>query len=408
MNEGNAMGKPGRQVRKVLDRQFTVVVLAVLVVSVVGAGIVYGTYVEPGTHVEERDGPRAEYTGAFSHHATVQQANPVFPVGQQLVERPFYYTALSPVLNGTFTYTYSATESGEVEAVADLELVARSVGQQEDQRIEYWRTTRQLDRANATMAPGEELTVSFSENVSEIANETERIDEQLGGTPGTIETTIVAVVETEGQVNGRSISTRRQYQLGLAPEEGIYRVDSGGPVRNVTQQTRQVTVENTYGPVRKAGGPLLLVLGLFGLSALGLARYRGVIELSEPEREYLAYETTRAEFDDWITTASLPEGTLDGPIIEVEDLEGLVDVAIDSDRRVIEDVHSEQFVVTVEDRVYRYRAPLEPDESASAGDILGTSGLWTGGNGEVDAAAGPSSDGESEQSAEETQQEEAR
>lgn len=386
------MGRRRRQIRDVLDRNFTVVVLAVLVLSVVGAGVTYGTYVEPGSHVEQRQGPNAEYTGAFSHSATVQEANPVFPVGQTLVNRPFYYTSLSPVLNGTFTYTYSATEGGELDAVASLELVARSVGERDDRAVEYWRTSRQLDRTNATLAPGEEVTVSFSENVSQITNETGRIDEQLGGTPGTIRTTLVAVVETEGQVNGRGVSTTRQYELGLVPEDGIYRIESPGPVRNVTEQTRQVTVQNTYGPLRKAGGPLLVMLGLFGLSGLGLARYRGVIALSEDEREYLAYENTRAEFDDWITTASLPEGTLDGLVIEVEDLEGLVDVAIDSDRRVIEDVHSEQFVVTVENRVYRYRAPLEPVESASAADVLGTPGLLTG-QGEEDTSRVDGDDG---------------
>lgn len=409
------MGRRRRQIRDVLDRQFTVVVLAMVVLSVVGAGVAYGTYVEPGSHVEQRQGPSAEYTGAYSHEATVQQANPVFPVGQTLVDRSFYYTSLAPVLNGTFTYTYTATDGGELDAEASLQLVARSVGQREDQTVEYWRTTRQLDRASATLAPDEELTVSFSENVSEIANETERIDEQLGGTPGTIRTTVVAVVETDGRVNGRAVDTRRQYELGIVPEEGIYRVESAGPVRNVTEQTREVTVQNTYGLPRKAGGPLLLLVGLAGLSVLALARYRGVLALSEAEREYLTYETTRAEFDDWITTASIPEDALEGPVVEVADLEGLVDVAIDSDRRVIEDVHSEQYVVTVEDRVYLFRAPLEPVDTVSAGDVLGVEGLLTGQNGdsgtgsaeEDDAADADDADDQAETAADEPPAEEA-
>lgn len=85
----------------------------------------------------------------------------------------------------------------------------------------------------------------------------------------------------------------------------------------------------------------------------------GLLALDEREREYLRYETARTEFDDWITAAS--DGiALDGDrVVTVDSLEGLVDVAIDSDRRVVSD--GSQYVVFGDGVSYRYDAPPAPD-----------------------------------------------
>jgi hypothetical protein len=356
----------------VLDRWSLAVVVALLAVTIAGAGITYGTYVEPGTHTEQRPGPRAEYVGDFTHEATVQQPNPVFTVGQTLTEQSFYYSSLSPVLNGSFIYSYSATESGQLEAEATLHLVARSVGDRGDEEVQYWRISRSLDGANATLEPGDRLELTFSRNVTAFASETRAIDERLGGTPGDIEMTVVAVIETNGEVNGRPVSEVRRYRLGISPGDGIYRVDDPGTVANVTEQTRTITVENSYGLPRKAGGPLLVVFGVVGLGLLGGARYRDLLALTDAERRYLDYETTRSEFDDWITTARLPQDTSDSSVVDVADLEGLVDVAIDSNRRVLRDPSTGTYQCRVDDVVYRYDPPPEPNERQWVSDLLET------------------------------------
>ncbi|MFB6179870.1 MAG: DUF5305 domain-containing protein [Halorientalis sp.] len=364
------MGRRGRRIRAVLDAQFTVIVAVLFVVALVSAGITYAAYTNQGTTTKQQPGPSATYTGEFAHNATVVRSNPVFPQGTTLSNRSVYFSRLTPRLDGAFTYRYAASDSGNVTVDGTVRLVIASVGSgRGDSSIEYWRQTRQLDQATATLAPGESLQLAFAQNVSELRNESAQLDRQMGGTPGSIKTYVVADVRTNGRVNGQQVARSQQYELGISLENGIYRVDDPGPVTNTTQQSRTVTVTTTPGPLRRLGGPVLTLLGIGGLFVLGYLRYEGTIALAESERAYLTYETARSEFDDWITRARLPPEAADGPVVEVQTLEGLVDIAIDSDRRVIEDGDGE-YVVTVGGLVYRYTAPLEPGP-ASWSPLLG-------------------------------------
>jgi len=355
------MGRRGRQLRAVIDSQFAVVTTVLIVAAVAGAGITYTAYADPGAAVTEEPGPEASYTGEFTHRATVERSNPVFSRGTTLSNRSVYFSRLTPRLDGTFVYRYTASEDGNLTVDGTLTLVIASVDSgSDDGTVEYWRDTWQLDQTRATLTPGESLELTFSENVSRIRNESEQLDQAVGGTPGTIVTKVVADIETDGTVNGRQTTREHQYELGIEPDDSIYRVTDPGTVTNTTQQTRTVQVTKTPGPLRRLGGPALAVVGLSGLLVLGIGRFRGMIHLDENEREYLSYEKARDEFDDWITRARLPQDAIEGTTIKVDSLEGLVDIAIDSNRRVIEDGDGE-YVVTVDDYVYRYSAPPDPD-----------------------------------------------
>jgi len=363
------MGKRGRRIRAVLDGQFWLVV-GVLGVLVVGGGYVtYDAYTDPGVHVEQRPGTSAEFAGEFTHRATVQSPNPVFATGETLENREAYFSRLTPRLNGTFIYTYDASRSGDLQVDVDLELRIRSIGgaSEEGQGLEYWSVTRRVnDTEAASLSPDEEVRVTFSRNVTELFNETRLIDERVGGTPGTKEVRLVAVVDTEGEINGQSVTRTNEYPIRFRDDDSIYRVDDPGRVVNTTSTNRTVTVQNTVGPLRKGGAPLVFVLGLVGAISLGIARYRNGIELTDAERSYMAYEQSRAEFDDWITTARLDPETFASERIEVETLDGLVDVAIDSDRRVLQDVATDTCYCRVDGLVYRYEPPAEPPEGALA------------------------------------------
>lgn len=63
---------------------------------------------------------------------------------------------------------------------------------------------------------------------------------------------------------------------------------------------------------------------------------------------------TRERFDEWISRGRVPKDTGQRSVY-VESLEDLVDVAIDSSKRVIRDPERDQYVVIDGDIVYRYR-----------------------------------------------------
>ena len=172
--------------------------------------------------------------------------------------------------------------------------------------------------------------------------------------------TVVATRQTE------SAQTRRlTFSLPITSDSGIYRVQSSPTVETFTETTT-VTVENEPSPLQRVGGPVLLLVGLLGAAGLAVARYRGTLEVSDDERELLAYRDDRAEFDEWISTVRLPDEARDLPVAEAETLADLVDVAIDSDNPVLEHPDGDAYSVVHDGYRYTFEAPPEPER----GDAL--------------------------------------
>lgn len=349
------MGNLPARLRLSLAEWFTVLAALLVVSTLVGGWLTYTGYVAPGTHVEQRSETVAEYTGAYSHRATVTRSNPVFPTGSTLSNRSVYFASVAPVVDGSFTYQYAAPE-GSVDVRATLALVVRSVGTGEN-RTEYWRVDRAVDRTSADgLPPGTPVRLQFSQNVSAVAARVAAIRESLGETPGEVQVRFVTTVRATGTVDSRQVDLSHRYAMPLQIEGDTYRL-SGGSTTDSATATRSVSVPNTPGPIRTLGGPLLTAVAGLALAGLLAARSRGELDVTDADRERLAYRRERDEFDEWITTASLPNTLLDAPFVEVESLEGLVDVAIDSNARVVEDPSRKQYVVPGDAVVYVYTPP---------------------------------------------------
>ena len=155
----------------------------------------------------------------------------------------------------------------------------------------------------------------------------------------------------------------------MTVEGDVYRVSDPGTVTESGRTTDRVTVPVTPGPLRRYGGPLALALGLVGLGTVAAVRSRGLLEVSPAERGWLAYRRDRESFDDWVTTGRVPGALIADDAVAVDSLEGLVDVAIDADGRVIEDIERDRYVVVTERGVgYVYDPPAAP---AAAGALTG-------------------------------------
>ncbi|MFC7131935.1 MULTISPECIES: DUF5305 domain-containing protein [Salinibaculum] len=362
------------RVRATLDRYFLPVLAVVLVLGLVGGYVAYGAYATDATRTETRQIASWESTGSFTHSATVVNDTAVYDEGDVLRNRTSYFRQLTPRLDGTFAYTYRASGGGNLSVNATTALVLRSAteadgGEEQGQGTEYWRLesvlgSRQVDG----LSPGDRLRVPFSVNVSAAAARLDRVDEQFGTTPGQKQVRVETRLSLTGTRNGQPVDRTRTYRLSVGLGNGIYEVTDAGPTTDSDEQTEQVTVPVEPGPLRAYGGPLLAVVSLAAAAGLGVARSRGALSVSERERDWLEYRSTRAEFDDWITVASLPEADHPGAAIEVATLEGLVDVAIDTDQRVLEDRTTGVLVVFGEDRTYTYAPPSLPGDDPLAED----------------------------------------
>ncbi|MFD1565699.1 DUF5305 domain-containing protein [Haloarchaeobius amylolyticus] len=347
--------------RAALAEWYTLVVVVLLALALVGGWGAYTSIAGPAEEMNRDTTDSWSTTGSFDHSAEVTSENEVYPVGTQLSDRSVYFTDVTPELEGTFTYRYTA-DAGDVTADVELERVIRSA----DDEREYWEVNETIaETSTEGLAPGEETTADFAIDVPATVNESERIEESLGGSPGSVETTVVAHVTIQGTIDGEPVERTEQYELGLEPDGSTYAVSATGTDPDGGQQTgSEVTTAS-------AGGfglllPLVLLLGsLGGLGTLVTAKHSGRLAPSEAELERLRAQYEREEFDEWISRGSLPDEVRDRPRIEVSTLEDLVDVAIDCDRRVLEDESAGEYYVVDGEAVYVY----EPEAfEADSGD----------------------------------------
>lgn len=355
------MSRGRLRARAVLDEWFPFVVVALLILGAAGGWFTYATHVDPGTHPEERTVSSWETAGRIEHAATVRRANPVFPRGSTLRNRSAYFRRIAPVLDGAVRYRYAATERGNLTVGAELDLVLRAVsgeGGGGTERTEYWRIERPIgERMVVGVRPGETVTVPFSLNVTRIESRMTEVSSALGGMPGSTGAVVRIRFRLSGTVNGGRIGRAESYEVPIGIEGSTYRVAEPDGIGDRYERTRTVAVTDTYGPIRRIGAPLVLVLSLLGAGALAVARNRGEVALSDAEREYLRFRDDRDDFEEWIATVRLPEEVFSRPRAEAASLGDLVDVAIDTDNAVVEDPDTGAFYVVHGGYLWVYSPP---------------------------------------------------
>lgn len=349
--------------RAALGEYFGIAVVGALVIALAGGYLAYGAYAQEHTRTETRTVSSWESAGTFDHQATVVNGSGPFEMGRVLENRSVYFRSITPRLNGTFAYSYTASGGGNLTADGEVVLVIRSVseGEQGEASTEYWRVEETVSNGTAALGPGETLALSFSKNVTAAEGRAESIEEDLGSTPGTTEVFLEARVDLTGTRNGAPVDRVRTYRMPITYESGVYRVADPGRVTASDTVRERVTVAAQAGTLGRYGGPALLVAGLLVAAGLVVADRRDALELSAAEREYLAYRTHRSEFEEWIHAVRLPPEAFERPEAEAASLGDLVDLAIDADAAVHEDPDSEAYYVVGDGMLYSYRPP-EPDE----------------------------------------------
>lgn len=364
------MGLWRLRMRRFVGNHLWSLAVTLVVLAVAGGFIAHTTYVDPGEAVQTEEVSEWSSQGGFTHEATVIQVTDVFEEGTVLRDRSVYFMEISPVMDGTAYYSYEATDRGDLRVEGTITLRMRSVSETGNGNVtEYWHLEEVLiSDTESSLSPGERMQIPFSLNISAVSQRINEIEDQLGGTPGDIDIALRSRFDIEGTRNGREIETTRTYETDISVEGNIYRVEGDQPEVDSGREVEEVTVQQTYGPLWRIGGPLLMAIGLVGLFGLVIGHRGDHTALSETEREWLQYRTARNEFDDWISPGWIPTDAFAGSRVTVDTLEDLVDVAIDSERRVIRDRNSGSYIVKVEDVVYTFTPPEEPRKPDRSGE----------------------------------------
>lgn len=388
------MGVGGLRVRGRIERWAGIVLVVCLVAAGVGGLFVYDAYATEKTAVETRTVTDGSIRGEFAHRTTVTEraADTPFEPGDTLTDRTVYFQRIMPVLDGSFTLTYTGADAPLDVRVRRAVVVENVESSTDGEQTVYWRQNRSVRTVERTVGPGEQVTVPFELNVTATRAAARSLSERVGS-PGETRIRVVATVVATRQ--GEDARTQRvRFALPVETDGDVYRV-AAEPRTESFSRTVTERVPADPGSLRAVGGPVLLVLGLLGAGGAGLVTVRDDAGLSETERAWLRYRDDRGDFEEWINRLTLPDDAVADPDGEAETLGDLVDFAIDADAPVVEDPDRDAYFVLHEGRTFAFDPPETP-AAVTDDDIV--DGAATGGDeaDDTDDAVDDTTDGTSE------------
>jgi hypothetical protein len=351
------------RIRKFVDDQYLVIVVVLLLLSVGGMWVSYTAYLDPGTQTETRTASEWRRTATFDHGSTVTTDNPVYDTGQRLRNQQAYFPFVSPDLTGEYRFQYVASDSGDVDMDVNIRLILRG---RSDGTV-LWQRSRQLRRAEvAGVEPGGGTSAQFRFDMNRTRLQLERIDDVFGQIPGDPVVVVQAQTRLTGRINGRVVNREFVDELRLTRSGDAFVVTDPGEVTNTTQRTTTVSVPREYSPLWRLGGPLAATFGLGAAVGLVAARRRSDLALSTDELDRLIHRA----YAEWISEGSLSQDMVsDAPdVVRVASLTDLVDIAADTNERVVYDPGKGQYVVFRYDRTYVCERPLSTESAEPTDD----------------------------------------
>ncbi|MCL9816988.1 DUF5305 domain-containing protein [Natronocalculus amylovorans] len=356
------MTRTNLQLRKTIGEQQTLIIIGCVLCILLGGWLAYGAYVSPETVTEQQTVSTWSLEHEFEHSAIVTEPNSVFATGTVLEDRNIYFGTLAPVLDVNYGTTYSG-ESDGVTVTEEATLIYRSVD--DDSNVVYWSEEEPLDNHTADdLQAGEHTELAFEIETEALEDRLNNISNELGSDPGSVEVFVEAESTIEGTINGESVTLTRDHRMELDLGGNTYTVDDPGTISESFDETTTVTRTVEPGPLGQYGGPLFVLAGLVGVAGLLVGRQNELFTLTDAERDWLTYKQNRTNFDEWITTVSLPAQVHDRPYATAQTLADLVDFAIDADAAVTEDPETHVCYVLGDDLVYRFTPPTEPASTA--------------------------------------------
>ena len=346
------------RLRRLVSDWFPAVVVGLVVLTLLAGVGTYGAHASTEYETEEVVVSSLNESTEFEHSALVRNDSTVWSEGETVRERPLYYMRLMPVLDANYTYAYDISgEDGdrdpEVTARTEARLLVRAVNEDGET---LWRDVRPLaSETSGSLAPGEEHEVSLSVNTTRVARRISRVESDLGAQVGDVQVVVRARTSVNGSVAGQDLSREHESALPLVVRPPTYRVDGAQTVAAGTPLRTDTVREAVQPPLlTRVGAPVGLLAGLLVLAGLAYASQRDLIELSEAERERCLLAEKRKQFNDWITRGEIPGIDQYQTVVKVSSLSGLVDLAIDTNNRVIEDDNAFYVLRGREDVAYVY------------------------------------------------------
>lgn len=320
----------------VVARYGLVIAVVFLLLSAVALGAAVSVVVNPPTEVTTEEVAVEEYAMETQTEAIVNGSNvTLYEPGQRLVDMPVYYYEETPELTYVVNVSVPEGEPVALEQVLTLQLVAaRDDVRFFDREVVLGANRTRTTDGRATFRP----TIDLIE-VRRI------VREERAGTRGvgSLQPRLALTVSYDGSRYSGRLNDSTPLTVGeeaFWPEEDI-------ESSNTHSQTR--TEEVVRPPDLTRSG----LYGLVGLLLLALGAGFGWRYLQGFDVQRLRTELARSEFSEWISTGEIPTRA-DKEYVSVVSLEDLVDIGIDSNKRVIHDGSIQAYAVVDADVVYYF------------------------------------------------------
>jgi hypothetical protein len=306
--------------------------LAVLGVVLLGLGAYAG--LAPGTETVTEQRAAQTVTAETTVSAVVGPGSDLWAEGTRLENRPAYLLQDSPAATIDAEFTVRNGELSSVDPVFRLEYRAVRDGET------IWSESNPLD---ATVErTGDGVTATTTVNASAVA-EKMRAREKDVGRAASVQATIVLVLPYETDRYDGTLKA----EFPITVDGAAYELD---PASVSETRTTPVQVERPVEP----NVPLVVVFLLLGtVTLIGAGAAYRVTRGPSSEAELLTLERQirHARYAEWISVGELPR-ELNQELVRLESLDDLVNLAVDSNDRVIYDRERDTYAVVTSDVVY--------------------------------------------------------
>ena len=253
--------------------------------------------------------------------------------GTVLEDNPVYLQNATPTLQ---LHTRTSVPSADTEVIHDVELVYEAV--RDEKR--FWEQPDPVSRD----APSAEGAIAESDaeiRIDEIRDQRRSLEDELAGV-GSVDVTLRVTTSYDTGTNDGELTM----ETPLRTVDGAYWLDEPTPTATESYtETQEIEVSESRSPVLVG---LLALLGVLSLSTAWLfSRWSAVDEVAARQA---VHERRYAE---WISRGSIPMW-IGEHHISLDTLEDVVDVAIDTNERVVHDRQRGLFAVVNDDVVYYY------------------------------------------------------
>lgn len=274
--------------------------------------------------------------------ATVEGDHAMYTAGETLTDEPVYIRGVAP--NVTVTASTSAPPDGvAVDQRVSIVYTATST----DDGVFREKKHAVTSTSGTIGTDGESVDSVVSLNVTDLAETLAAMRNEIGDA-GRVDAHLH--VETTYAGDGYEGTLEDQVELVVTPDS--YRI----PLLSVSEEHPTTTSEmrpvpaEVLQPTLPGLGSVVIphlslvfgVLSVLGAVLLGAVRY-GRTEFDADRQRVTIH---RLRYGEWISRGELPPALAEHPlVVPVESLEALVDVAIDSDTRVIHDPQQDCYAV---------------------------------------------------------------